>query len=110
MYITEEALNLFSLEEPDMVNGCGSSVVSQILCWFFTLPVSADLTIVWVIHDLEYSRKNKSEKHRKQADINIIKNILILLPKKNMNWYELLYIKYIFKEVRNYGSESYWNY
>jgi len=65
------------IEEGFHGNGCGSGPISKGVCGFLQRIVGGDFTIVWDIHDSEYteSRATKTATKKIIADSNLYYNI-----------------------------------
>lgn len=58
-------------------NGCGSGIPSHLVCGSIQKVIGTDFSLVWMIHDSEYteSRTLKSDSKKITADSNLYYNI-----------------------------------
>jgi len=100
-------------------NGCGSGLVSKLLCWIATRFFDADLSEVWRIHDAEYSlsRTLKTRSKKKLADDNLWFNLskklhipeFVEVNNYNKHKYKKLFVKLIHTILLFKGDEAYWD-
>lgn len=107
--ITKEAKTL--INKGFKGNGCGSGVVSKILCFAASKFINIELSVVWLYHDAEYTVKPKSVAKKIQADTNAHYNINILAglnPDIPVTGFKGRFAKVVHALLILKGSSAYW--
>jgi hypothetical protein len=112
LLISKQALKL--IQRGFQGNGCGSGIVSHVLCFLAQKALRINLTEVWTYHDAEYSipQQYKSIDHKIKADSYVHHNILVLAGlngKKPVSGYKAIFAKVIHAVLVMYGSKAYWS-
>lgn len=94
-------------------NGCGSGIISSLLCGIAQIFLKTDISIVWELHDCEYniSRSLKNADHKYLADEYAFKNINNLLEISHIRRersFRSLFAKVIYGMLVMGGDSAYW--
>ena len=95
-------------------NGCGSGILSHILCWLLMSWFNITIKYSWDWHDAEYSisRSLKSGPHKKDADNFLRENLLDEMgidPTKDTTSYKYKFATLVHAALVLKGDAAYWD-